>query len=102
MPRKIEELITPNTSAILPVHVYGFPCDVKKIEEISHEHDLKVIYDGAHSFSTEINGRGIGTFGNITIFSFHATKLFNTIEGGCLTYNDDELKIKIYNLETLA
>jgi dTDP-4-amino-4,6-dideoxygalactose transaminase len=100
--QKIEELITPHTSAILPVHVYGFPCDVKKIDKIAKKHDLRVIYDAAHAFSTEINGRGIGTFGDVTVFSFHATKLFNTIEGGCLTYNDDELKLKIYNLRNFG
>jgi dTDP-4-amino-4,6-dideoxygalactose transaminase len=101
-PQKIEELITPNTSAILPVHVYGFPCDVNKIDEIAKKHDLKVIYDGAHTFSTEINGRGIGTYGDITLFSFHATKLFNTIEGGCLSYKNNELKMKIYNLRNFG
>ena len=79
---KIENLITPNTSAILGVHVYGFPCDVEKIEKIAKKYNLKVIYDAAHAFSTELNGRGIGTFGDITMFSFHATKLYNTIEGG--------------------
>lgn len=79
---KIEELITSNTSAICGVHVYGFPCDVEKIDKIAKKHHLKVIYDAAHAFSTEISGRGIGTFGDITMFSFHATKLFNTIEGG--------------------
>jgi len=99
---KIEELITPDTSAILPVHVYGFPCDVKKIDKIAGKNYLKVIYDGAHAFSTEINGNGIGTFGDITVFSFHATKLFNTLEGGCLTYNDNELKMKIYNLRNFG
>jgi len=99
---KIEELITPKTSAILPVHVYGFPCDVKKIDEIAQKHDLKVIYDAAHAFSTEINGKGIGTYGDISIFSFHATKIFNTIEGGCLTYNNDNLKLKIYNLRNFG
>lgn len=99
---KIEELITHNTSAILPVHVYGFPCDVKKIDKIAKEHDLRVIYDGAHTFSTEINSKGIGTFGDITMFSFHATKLFNTFEGGCLTYNNNELKEKIYNLRNFG
>jgi dTDP-4-amino-4,6-dideoxygalactose transaminase len=99
---KIEELITPDTSAILPVHVYGFPCDVKNIDKIARKHDLKVIYDGAHTFSTDINGRGIGTFGDITLFSFHATKLFNTLEGGCLTYNNNDLKIKIYNLRNFG
>ena len=94
---KIESLITPNTSAILGVHVYGFPCNVKKIDEIAQKYNLKVIYDAAHAFSTEINGKGIGTFGDITMFSFHATKLFNTIEGGALTYNDENLIRKIYN-----
>ncbi len=99
---KLEELITPKTSAILPVHVYGFPCEVNKIDKIAEKYDLKVIYDGAHTFSTEINGKGIGTFGDVTIFSFHATKLFNTLEGGCLTYNDNELKEKIYNLRNFG
>jgi len=99
---KIESLITPNTSAILAVHVYSFPCDVEKIEDIARRRNLKVIYDGAHAFSTEINGRGIGTFGDITMFSFHATKLFNTVEGGCLTYNNDDLVRKIYNLRNFG
>ena len=99
---KIENLITPNTSAILGVHVYGFPCDVNHIDRIAKKHNLKVIYDAAHAFSTEINGQGIGTFGDITMFSFHATKLFNTIEGGCLTYNDENLKRKIYNLRNFG
>lgn len=98
----VENLITPNTSAILPVHVYGFPCNIKKIDEIAKEHDLKIIYDGAHTFTTELNGKGIGTFGDITMFSFHATKLYNTLEGGCLTYNNDELKEKIYNLRNFG
>ena len=99
---KIENLITPNTSAILGVHVYGFPCNVKKIDEIAKKHNLKVIYDAAHAFSTEIDGVGIGNFGDITMFSFHATKLFNTIEGGCLTYKDDALVKKIYNLRNFG
>lgn len=99
---KVESLITPNTSAILGVHVYGFPCNVEKIDKIAKKHNLKVIYDAAHAFSTEINGKSIGTFGNITMFSFHATKLFNTIEGGCLTYNDENLKRKIYNLRNFG
>ena len=99
---KIEKLITPNTSAILGVHVYGFPCDVQKIDAIAKKHNLKVIYDAAHAFSTEINGKGIGTFGDITMFSFHATKLFNSVEGGCLTYNNPELVRKIYNLRNFG
>ncbi len=99
---KIEDLITSNTSAIVAVHVYGFPCDVKKIEGIAKKYNLKVIYDAAHAFSTEINGEGIGNFGDITMFSFHATKLFNTIEGGCLTYRNSELKKKIYDLRNFG
>lgn len=99
---KIESLITPNTSAILGVHVYGFPCDVEKIDKIAKKHNLKVIYDAAHAFSTEINGLGIGNFGDITMFSFHATKLFNTIEGGCLTYKNSEYIRKIYNLRNFG
>lgn len=99
---KIEKLITPNTSAILGVHVYGFPCDVEKIDVIAQKHNLKVIYDAAHAFSTEINGRGIGTYGDITMFSFHATKLYNSVEGGCLTYNDPNLVRKIYNLRNFG
>lgn len=99
---KIENLITPNTSAILGVHVYGFPCNVKKIDEIAKKYNLKVIYDAAHAFSTEIDGVGIGNFGDITMFSFHATKLFNTIEGGCLTYKDETLVKKIYNLRNFG
>lgn len=99
---KIESLITQNTSAILAVHVYGFPCDVKKINEIATKHNLKVIYDGAHVFSTKVNGVGIGNFGDITMFSFHATKLYNSIEGGALTYNNSELKKKVYNLRNFG
>ena len=99
---KIESLITSNTSAILAVHVYGFPCNVEKIEKIAKKHNLKVIYDAAHAFSTEINGRGIGTFGDITMFSFHATKLFNTVEGGCLTYNNPDFVQRVYNLRNFG
>lgn len=99
---KIESLITENTSAILAVHVYGFPCDVEKIDKIAKKYNLKVIYDGAHAFSTKINETGIGNFGDITMFSFHATKLYNTIEGGALTYNNPELKKKIYNLRNFG
>lgn len=99
---KIEKLITPNTSAILGVHVYGFPCNVEKIQKIADKYNLKVIYDAAHCFSTEIDGVGIGNFGDISAFSFHATKLYNTIEGGCLTYKDSSLVKKIYNLRNFG
>lgn len=95
---KIEALITPNTSLILGVHVYGFPCDVEKIDKIAKKHNLKVVYDAAHAFSTEINSRGIGTFGDVSTFSFHSTKLYNTIEGGCITCNNEELYNKSVSL----
>lgn len=93
--KKIESLITSKTSAILGVHVYGTPCAVDSIQEIANRYGLKVIYDAAHAFGIEINGRGIGTFGDISMFSFHATKLFHTVEGGCLTFNDVYLKPRI-------
>lgn len=91
---KIESLITDKTSAILAVHVFGNPCNVEKIEEIAKKHQLKVIYDGAHVFGSKINGVPIHRFGDLTMFSFHATKLFNTIEGGALAFADPTLKQK--------
>lgn len=94
-PNRIEQAITPRTSAIMPVHVFGTPCDVKAIQEIADKHNLKVIYDAAHAFGTEIDGTGIGNFGDITMYSFHATKLFNSAEGGALACKSEELKKKI-------
>lgn len=94
-PEKIEGLITNRTTGILGVHVYGMPCHVDRIQEIADRHGLRVIYDAAHAFGTEINGRGIGTYGDISMFSFHPTKLFHTAEGGALTYNDPNLKPRI-------
>ncbi len=98
----IEKAITPNTSAILPVHVYGFPCDVEAIEKIAKKHNLKVIYDGAHAFTTEINKKSICEWGDITMLSFHSTKLFNSIEGGALIYKDKNLGRKIYELRNFG
>ncbi|KAA0958679.1 DegT/DnrJ/EryC1/StrS family aminotransferase [Planococcus kocurii] len=92
---KIEALITEKTSAILGVHVFGNPCDVEKIQAIADKHGLKVIYDGAHAFGSNINGIPISSFGDMTMFSFHATKLFNTIEGGALVYQDPALVKKL-------
>ena len=89
---KIEELITDKTSAIIPVHVFGYPCNIKKIEEIAQKYNLKVIYDAAHVFGVEIDGQGIGNFGDISMFSFHATKIFNTIEGGLLATDNEYLR----------
>ena len=92
---KIEAAITPRTSAILATHVYGYPCDVLAIEEIAHRHDLKVIYDGAHAFGVRIHGRPLLNYGDLSTCSFHATKLFHTVEGGALVMNDDELARKV-------
>lgn len=92
---KIEDLITDKTSAIIPVHVFGYPCNVTKIEEIAKKHNLKVIYDAAHVFGVEVNGKGIGSFGDISMFSLHATKVYNSIEGGVLTYNNEDYKKKL-------
>jgi dTDP-4-amino-4,6-dideoxygalactose transaminase len=92
---KIEKMITPKTTGILAVHVYGIPCDVQKIQDVANQYGLKVIYDAAHAFNTQIDGVGIGTFGDISAFSFHATKLFHTAEGGALTCNDKFLKKRI-------
>lgn len=92
---KIEELITPKTSAIIPVHVYGNACDVYEIERIAKRRNLKVIYDAAHTFGVRVGERGIGSFGDASMFSFHATKVFNTIEGGCITYSDNSLTEKL-------
>lgn len=89
---KIEELITEKTSAIIPVHVYGNVCNIKEIKKIADKHNLKVIYDAAHTFGVTVNGVGIGNFGDVSMFSFHATKVFNTIEGGALTYNNPNLR----------
>ena len=99
---KIESLITDKTSAIIPVHVYGNICDVKRIAEIAKKYNLKVIYDAAHSFGVKVDGQGIGNFGDASMFSFHATKVFNTIEGGAVTYNDSSIKPKLDNLKNFG
>ncbi|MBQ6386171.1 MAG: DegT/DnrJ/EryC1/StrS family aminotransferase [Lachnospiraceae bacterium] len=87
-PENIEALITENTSAILPVHVYGNVCAVEEIDAIARKHHLKVIYDAAHSFGVSYRGRGIGNYGDAAVFSFHATKVFNTVEGGAAAFRD--------------
>ncbi|MEW6380383.1 MAG: DegT/DnrJ/EryC1/StrS family aminotransferase [bacterium] len=92
---KIESMITPQTTGILAVHVFGTPCDVRKIQEIADRYGLKVIYDAAHAFGVEIGGTGISNFGDISMMSFHATKLFHTAEGGALTFQDKNLKARI-------
>lgn len=91
-PDQIEALVSPRTEAILGVHVYGLPCDVKRIRDIAEAHRLRVVYDAAHAFMCNLDGQPIGTYGDLTMFSFHATKLFHTVEGGCLVYNDSNLR----------
>ena len=99
---KIEELINEKTVAILPVHVFGNPCDVEKIKEIGEQHNLKVIYDAAHTFGVEVNGKGIATFGDISMFSLHATKVFHSIEGGILSYGKESYYYKLKNLKNFG
>ena len=104
-PKSIEAKITDKTVAILPVHILGNVCDVEAIETIAKKHNLKVIYDAAHVFGTKLNDVGVGNFGDASMFSMNATKVFNTIEGGLLTYKDKDLTqkldlIKYYGMES--
>ena len=94
-PAQIEQHITPNTSAIVPVHVFGNPCDIEAIQHIAQKHKLKVVYDGAHAFGVNYKSQSVFNYGDISILSFHATKIFHTIEGGAVITNDDELAKKI-------
>ena len=91
-PDLIEELITEKTTAIMPVHVFGNPCDVTKIQRIADQYGLKILYDAAHAFGVRYSGKSIASFGDIAMFSFHATKVYNTIEGGALVFNQPDLK----------
>lgn len=95
-PSCIEKLITPKTSAILATHVYGYSCDVERIETIAKRHNLKVIYDGAHAFDVKVNGQSIFNFGDVSTISFHATKLYHTVEGGAIITKDAKLAEKLY------
>lgn len=99
---KIESLITDKTTAILPVHVYGHVCDVEKIQEIARKHNLKVIYDAAHAFGVTYKGQGIGMYGDVSMFSFHATKVFNTIEGGAVCYHEEQFGRELYRLKNFG
>lgn len=99
---KIEELITEKTSAIVPVHVYGNICNVEEIDRIAKKYGLKVIYDAAHAFGVSYAGKNIARFGDASCFSFHATKVFNTIEGGAVTYHDDEFGLELYRLKNFG
>ena len=101
-PDKIEELITEKTTAIMPVHVYGYPCDNDKIQAIARKHNLKVIYDAAHAFHVKKNDNSILNWGDLSVLSFHATKVFNTIEGGAIICHDEKLKQKIDYLKNFG
>ena len=101
-PAKIEAAITENTVAIMPVHCYGKPCKTKEIDEIAKKHGLKVIYDAAHAFGVKVNGESILNAGDISTLSFHATKVYNTIEGGALVCHTREMKEKIDHLKNFG
>lgn len=101
-PEKIEAAITPKTTAIMPVHVYGKPCDTVRIQEIADKYGLKVIYDAAHAFGVEVNGKSILESGDMSTLSFHATKVYNTIEGGALVCHDEQTKKRIDYLKNFG
>ena len=100
--RKIESLITDRTVAIMPVHVYGNICDVDEIQRIANKYGLKVIYDAAHVFGVRYKDKGIGSFGDVSCFSFHATKVFNSIEGGACCFHDEEFGKLVYRLKNFG
>lgn len=101
-PDKIEAAITPRTTAIMPVHVYGNPCDTQRIQEIADKYGLKVIYDAAHAFGVEVNGESVLNAGDMSTLSFHATKVYNTIEGGALICHDEQTKKRIDYLKNFG
>lgn len=101
-PTKIEEAITDKTVAIMPVHCYGCPCDVEAIDAIAKKHNLKVIYDAAHAFGVRMNGKSILEYGDISTLSFHATKVYNTIEGGAMVMHTPEMKYDVDNLKNFG
>lgn len=98
----IEGLITDKTSAIVPVHVYGNICNVEEIDRIAKKYDLKVIYDAAHAFGETYKGYGVGAFGDASIYSFHATKVYNTVEGGCVCFSDQKYGMDLYHLKNFG
>ncbi len=101
-PNKIEAAITPKTTAIMPVHVYGKPCNVKAIQEIADKYGLKVIYDAAHAFGVEQDGVSLMNYGDMSTLSFHATKVYNTIEGGAMVMHDEKTKQRIDYLKNFG
>ncbi|MCF8296004.1 MAG: DegT/DnrJ/EryC1/StrS family aminotransferase [Saprospiraceae bacterium] len=101
-PERIEAAVTPHTSAIMPVHVYGNPCEVERIQEIADKYHLKVIYDAAHAFGVKKDDNSILNSGDLSVLSFHATKVFNTIEGGAIISDSAEMKLKIDRLKNFG
>jgi dTDP-4-amino-4,6-dideoxygalactose transaminase len=101
-PDKIEAAITPQTTALLPVHVYANPCDVERIENIADTYGLRVIYDAAHAFGVRVRGRSILDYGDMSVLSFHGTKVFNTFEGGAIISRDEKTKRRIDNLKNFG
>ena len=99
---KIEALITDKTCAIVPVHVYGNICDVEEIARIAEKYHLKVVYDAAHAFGVTYKGKGIGVYGDVSCFSFHATKVFHSIEGGAASFHDHEFGLDLYRLKNFG
>ena len=101
-PESAEKLITEKTKAIVPVHVYGHPCDLDGFERLAKKYDLRLIYDAAHAFGVKVNGKSIADYGDASMFSFHSTKLFHSVEGGLLTFRKPELKATLERLKNFA
>src|SRR5690554_963379 len=101
-PEKVEVAITPNTTAIMPVHVYGNPCKLEALQQIADTYNLKLIYDAAHAFGVEVNGQSVLNFGDLSVLSFHATKVFNTFEGGAIVCHDEKMKRHIDDLKNFG
>lgn len=101
-PEKIEAAITPKTTAIMPVHCYGKPCDIEGIQNVADKYGLKVIYDAAHAFGVEVNGKSVLEYGDMSTLSFHATKVYNTLEGGALVVKDEKMKQRIDYLKNFG
>ena len=101
-PEKVEAAITPQTTAIMPIHIYGYPCNIERFQQIADTYGLRLIYDAAHAFGLKVNGESILNFGDLSILSFHATKVFNTIEGGAIICNDEKTKQRIDYLKNFG
>jgi dTDP-4-amino-4,6-dideoxygalactose transaminase len=101
-PARVEELITPRTTGIVGVHLWGQPCDIEALEGIARQHELKLLFDSAHAFNCSWRGRMIGNFGDAEVFSFHATKVFNTFEGGALATNDEDLARRVRQMRNFG